>query len=195
MPAKSPLYPDYLPVRPEGFTATLEVPLQDIPEPGNRADPELPEIKTAKAQLKNITPRIGTEIRGVQLNQLSKDGLDQVALLAAQRGVLVFVSSYFINKGRKNQNLTIFIQERARVCRYWYRQAERDRCPLWTPPQGMALSNLDPPAALRCNTSIPLWDILRALDLSSTLYMQTRRCKYINSLQQCHSAHHCSLMY
>jgi sulfonate dioxygenase len=89
--ASAPLYPAYLPVRPEGFTPTLDVPLQDIPEAGCRADPSLPEIRTPDSRHKNITPRIGTEIRGVQLSQLSVEGLDQLALLAAQRGVLVFV--------------------------------------------------------------------------------------------------------
>ncbi|KAL2217153.1 alpha-ketoglutarate-dependent taurine dioxygenase [Thermoascus aurantiacus ATCC 26904] len=105
MPAKrtEPLYPDYLPVRPEGFTPTLDVPPMDISEAGSRADPALPDIRTPKAQLKNITPRIGTEIRGVQLSQLSKEGLDQVALLAAQRGVLVFREQDFADIGPDRQ--------------------------------------------------------------------------------------------
>jgi len=94
MPSKTsePLYPEYLPVRPEGYTTTLDVEPFEADEPGLRADPKLPEIFTSKAKIFNITPRIGTEIEGVQLSQLSKEGLDQVALLAAQRGVLVFVS-------------------------------------------------------------------------------------------------------
>ena len=88
-----PLYPHYLPVRPEGFTPTLDVPPFEAAEPGLRADPAKPDLLGAKggASVLNITPRIGTEIRGVQLSALSKAGLDQVALLAAERGVLVFV--------------------------------------------------------------------------------------------------------
>lgn len=87
-----PLYPHYLPVRPEGFTPTLDVPPFEAAEPGLRADPAKPDLLAAKgASVLNITPRIGTEIRGVQLSALSKAGLDQVALLAAERGVLVFV--------------------------------------------------------------------------------------------------------
>jgi sulfonate dioxygenase len=98
--ATEPLYPVYLPVRPEGFTPTLDVPAFDADEPGLRADPQLPEILDSKAALKNITPRVGTEIRNLQLSQLTQDGLDQVALLAAQRGVLVFVStSHFLYGG------------------------------------------------------------------------------------------------
>lgn len=90
--AAEPLYPAYLPVRPEGFTATLDVPVFDAEEPGLRADPELPDILSSKTTLKNITPRVGSEIHGLQLSQLTPAGLDQVALLAAQRGVLVLVS-------------------------------------------------------------------------------------------------------
>ncbi|KAB8079335.1 hypothetical protein BDV29DRAFT_151939 [Aspergillus leporis] len=101
--ASAPLYPAYLPVRPEGFTPTLDVPLQDIPEAGCRADPSLPEIRTPDSRHKNITPRIGTEIRGVQLSQLSVEGLDQLALLAAQRGVLVFRDQDFADIGTGRQ--------------------------------------------------------------------------------------------
>lgn len=87
-----PLYPHYLPTRPEGFTPTLNVPPVDATEPGLRADPAKPDILGAKGVgVQHITPRIGSEIRGVQLSALSKAGLDQVALLAAERGVLVFV--------------------------------------------------------------------------------------------------------
>ncbi|KAL0263350.1 hypothetical protein SLS55_002330 [Diplodia seriata] len=73
-----PLYPHYLPVRPEGFTPTLAVPPFDAAEPGLRADPAKPELLGAKgASVQNITPRIGTEIQGVQLSALSAAGLDQ----------------------------------------------------------------------------------------------------------------------
>jgi sulfonate dioxygenase len=86
-----PLYPSYLPTRPEGFTAAHEVPPFRAEEPGSRADPAKPELYTPKAAFKNLTPRVGTEVHGLQISQLSKAGLDQVALLAAERGVLVFV--------------------------------------------------------------------------------------------------------
>lgn len=90
--ATEPLYPEYLPVRPEGFTPTLDIPPFVVEEPGLRADPALPELLSPKTILKNITPRVGTEILGLQLSRLTPAGLDQVAPLAAQRGVLVFVS-------------------------------------------------------------------------------------------------------
>ncbi|KAL4872998.1 hypothetical protein BDV12DRAFT_182626 [Aspergillus spectabilis] len=101
--ASEPLYPAYLPVRPEGFTPTLDVPAFDAEEPGLRADHALPEILSPKANFKNITPRVGTEIRDLQLSQLTAAGLDQVALLAAQRGVLVFRGQDFADIGPERQ--------------------------------------------------------------------------------------------
>ncbi|OJJ64360.1 hypothetical protein ASPSYDRAFT_39078 [Aspergillus sydowii CBS 593.65] len=101
--AAEPLYPAYLPVRPEGFTATLDVPVFDAEEPGLRADPELPDILSSKTTLKNITPRVGSEIHGLQLSQLTPAGLDQVALLAAQRGVLVLRDQDFADIGPERQ--------------------------------------------------------------------------------------------
>lgn len=86
-----PLYPAYLPTRPEGFTATINVPEFDGDEPGLRADAAKPALTKAGAVLDDLTPRIGTEVTGVQLSALGKEGLDEVALLAAERGVLVFV--------------------------------------------------------------------------------------------------------
>lgn len=90
-PSALPLYPDYLPVRPEGPSKPIDVPPFDIEELGSRANREKPDIFTPSAQIKNITPRIGAEIRGVQISHLTADGLDQLALLAVERGVLVFV--------------------------------------------------------------------------------------------------------
>lgn len=97
--ATQPLYPAYLPTRPDGFQPTLDVPYFEAEEPGARADSSKPSIFKSGAKVENLTPRIGSEIRGVQLSQLSKAGLDEVALLAAERGVLVFVS--FISRKEK----------------------------------------------------------------------------------------------
>jgi sulfonate dioxygenase len=92
MPAE-PLYPAYLPTRPDGFSATIDLPPFDSDEPGMRANRSKCSILASGAGVKDITPRIGSEIRGVQLSQLTESGLDEVALLAAERGVLVFVSA------------------------------------------------------------------------------------------------------
>ncbi|KAK2812902.1 hypothetical protein FQN50_000923 [Emmonsiellopsis sp. PD_5] len=112
-PAPSePLYPAYLPVRPEGFSATIDVPPFDIIEPGSRADPAKPEIFTPTAQIQNITRRIGTEIRGVQISQLSNEGLDQMALLAAERGVLVFHPTMGYPKGTGPEFQVVYADEK-----------------------------------------------------------------------------------
>ncbi|KAL4955287.1 hypothetical protein BDW69DRAFT_204622 [Aspergillus filifer] len=97
------LYPDYLHVRPDGFTPTLYIPAFDTVEPGLRADPSLFDVLTSKTGIKNITPRVGTAIRNLQLSQLTPAGLDQVALLAAQRGVLVFRDQDFADIGPERQ--------------------------------------------------------------------------------------------
>lgn len=89
--SSEPLYLAYLPTRPDGYMPTLDVPQFEADEPGSRADPLKPAIFKVNAKITNITPRIGTEITGVQLSQLPPAGLDEVALLAAERGVLVFV--------------------------------------------------------------------------------------------------------
>lgn len=91
--SSTPLYPAYLPTRPDGFTPTIDVPPFDGEEPGIRANTSKPHLLVPGVESTNITPRIGTEIRGIQLSKLSKEGLDGVALLAAERGVVVFVSS------------------------------------------------------------------------------------------------------
>ncbi|KAL7627953.1 hypothetical protein AAE478_002149 [Parahypoxylon ruwenzoriense] len=98
-----PLYPAYLPTRPDGYAPALDVPYFDADEPGRRADPLKPTLHKAGANLTNITPRVGTEIKGVQLSQLSPAGLDEVALLAAERGVLVFRDQDFADVGFDKQ--------------------------------------------------------------------------------------------
>nr|XP_019045132.1 hypothetical protein I302_07048 [Kwoniella bestiolae CBS 10118]OCF24062.1 hypothetical protein I302_07048 [Kwoniella bestiolae CBS 10118] len=49
------------------------------------------------AKVKKLTPRFGTELRNVQLSALTHRGLDDLALLAAERGVLVFRNQDFKN--------------------------------------------------------------------------------------------------
>lgn len=90
MPSE-PLYPAYLPTRSDGYVSPEAVPLFEAEEPGNRANPSKPSLLKPGAAVTNITPRIGTEIRGLQITNLGKEGLDEVALLAAERGVVVFV--------------------------------------------------------------------------------------------------------
>jgi len=50
-----------------------------------------------------MSPYIGTEIRGIQVSQLSKEGLDELALLVAERKVVVFRNQDFKDIGPDNQ--------------------------------------------------------------------------------------------
>lgn len=58
---------------------------------GKDADPSFPDLlPPGKVQVDNLTPTIGSEVRGVQLSQLTKEGKDQLALYVAQRKVVAF---------------------------------------------------------------------------------------------------------
>jgi sulfonate dioxygenase len=50
-----------------------------------------------------LTPRVGTEIRGLQLSQLSNAQRDDLALLIAERGVVVFRDQDFKDIGLEKQ--------------------------------------------------------------------------------------------
>ncbi|EIW86476.1 TauD-domain-containing protein [Coniophora puteana RWD-64-598 SS2] len=71
-------------------------------DPGSRAlkhaDP-LAFLKNA-ARVVQLTPRLGTEVRGVSLLSLDGDGRDQLALEVARRGLMVFRDQHeFIDAG------------------------------------------------------------------------------------------------
>lgn len=70
-------------------------------DPGLRANPKLPNLLPPEGPqvVKRITPKLGTEITGVQLSQLDDKGKDELALLVAQRGVVVFREQDFADHG------------------------------------------------------------------------------------------------
>ncbi|KAI8298534.1 Alpha-ketoglutarate-dependent sulfonate dioxygenase [Colletotrichum sp. SAR11_59] len=113
--ASHPLYPAYLPTWPDGFQPTIDVPFFEADEPGVQAKKsnKLSVFKTPDAKVENITPRVGTEIRGVQLSQLSGAGLDEVALLAAERGVLVFHPTMGYPEGTGPEFHVVYADEQA----------------------------------------------------------------------------------
>ncbi|KAJ7087902.1 hypothetical protein B0H15DRAFT_922888 [Mycena belliarum] len=87
--AKDPSYPFYFPY----FDVNEKFPPTEIFEftdPGTRADPAKPHLLTANTTKRNISPYIGTELRGVQISQLSSAGLDELALFTAERRVVLF---------------------------------------------------------------------------------------------------------
>ncbi|KAJ6590848.1 hypothetical protein B0H10DRAFT_1960910 [Mycena sp. CBHHK59/15] len=81
---KGPSYPFYFPY----FDETEKFPPTDIFEftdPGTRADPSKPHLLTPNVRTHDLSPYIGTEVNGVQISNLSSEGLDELALFAAQR--------------------------------------------------------------------------------------------------------------
>lgn len=80
-------YPAYLPV----WTKSEFPPWQEVPytDAGHRATPDKRHLFKEGSTHRQITPAIGEEIHGVQLSKLSKEGLDDLALLAAERGLLI----------------------------------------------------------------------------------------------------------
>ncbi|KAK9449858.1 uncharacterized protein V1518DRAFT_414870 [Limtongia smithiae] len=85
-------YPNYLPT---WDTSEHYEPLTqfDFVDPGTRADPAFPNLlpeSKADLKLKKLTPKFGSEVRGVQLSQLDAAGRDELALFVAQRGIVVF---------------------------------------------------------------------------------------------------------
>ncbi|GFZ51525.1 Alpha-ketoglutarate-dependent sulfonate dioxygenase [Saitozyma sp. JCM 24511] len=99
------MYPAYLPVWEKSKLPDWEaVPYVD---PGTRATPDKRNLFVAGSMHREITPAIGEEIWGVQLSQLSKEGLDDLALLAAERGLLIFRDQEFKDIGPERQLDTV----------------------------------------------------------------------------------------
>ncbi|TAQ89703.1 hypothetical protein B7494_g1992 [Chlorociboria aeruginascens] len=68
-------------------------PLEEIVPQRDRAffaDPEKKSLLAAASAVQELTPYIGTEITGVQLSKLTDAQKDELALLAAERGVVFF---------------------------------------------------------------------------------------------------------
>ncbi|WWD06209.1 hypothetical protein V865_004295 [Kwoniella europaea PYCC6329] len=96
-----PKYPQYLPVWDKTkFPDWEEVPYTD---PGSRATKDKKNLFLHGSTHRQITPAIGEEIEGVQLSQLTPEGLDDLALLAAERGLLVFRKQDFKDIGPEKQ--------------------------------------------------------------------------------------------
>lgn len=70
---------------------------------GLDADPELkslfPPSESESIKIKKLSPKLGSEVRGVQLSQLSDQGKNDFALYVAQRGVVVFRDQDLKDKG------------------------------------------------------------------------------------------------
>ncbi|KAI0380398.1 TauD-domain-containing protein [Hypomontagnella monticulosa] len=82
-------YPNYLPTwNPEQKYGPLQ-PFEHY-EHGKDADTSYPELLPEGTTITDLTPTIGTEVRGVQLSSLSNAGKDQLARFVAERKVVAF---------------------------------------------------------------------------------------------------------
>ncbi|KAJ3506622.1 hypothetical protein NMY22_g17188 [Coprinellus aureogranulatus] len=85
---KGPSYPFYYPYYDvnEKFPPTE---IFEFSDAGLLADKSKPNLLSENAKVNHLSPYLGTEISGVQLSQLSKEGLNELALYTAERKVLV----------------------------------------------------------------------------------------------------------
>jgi sulfonate dioxygenase len=75
----------------------------DHVDPGTRADPKKPHLLNSNVTTRDISPYLGTEISGVQISELTNEGLDELALFAAERKVLIFRNQDFKDIGPDRQ--------------------------------------------------------------------------------------------
>ncbi|KAI0174762.1 hypothetical protein BJ166DRAFT_621194 [Pestalotiopsis sp. NC0098] len=97
-----PLYPAYLPHY-DPLEKVEEVGRFEHDDPGHRADPLKPNLLKHATKVFDLSPHCGTEIQGVQISKLSTEGLDELALLCAERGCLVFRDQDYIDIGFEEQ--------------------------------------------------------------------------------------------
>lgn len=81
-------YPNYLPT----WDDVTYPPLESFEhrDHGLDADTTYPELLAPGVELTELTPAMGTEIKGVQLSKLSNAGKDQLARFVAERKVVAF---------------------------------------------------------------------------------------------------------
>jgi sulfonate dioxygenase len=98
-------YAAYLPVY-DTTTKFSPTEVFDVDDRGHHADPAKPNLlskENGALKASKITPRVGTEIIGLQLSQLTDDARDELALLIAERGVVVFRDQDFKDIGPRKQ--------------------------------------------------------------------------------------------
>ncbi|KAL1968637.1 hypothetical protein VTN77DRAFT_1463 [Rasamsonia byssochlamydoides] len=98
-------YKQYLPVYDTvtKFPPTEPFDFQDRGLLADKAKPNLLQPGNPDVVVTNLTPRIGTEIRGLQLSQLTDEQKNELALLVAERGVVVFRDQDFKDIGPEKQ--------------------------------------------------------------------------------------------
>ncbi|KZT61064.1 TauD-domain-containing protein [Calocera cornea HHB12733] len=81
-------YKEFLPTWPKyNYDPHVEL---DVKDKGFLADPEMKALLGAATKRDDMTPTIGTTLEGIDIRQLSDEQKNELALLTAQRGVVVF---------------------------------------------------------------------------------------------------------
>lgn len=95
-------FPDYLPTWEPGIWHD-DFPMFEFHDPALRASKEKPNLLSG-VTLRHITPRMGTILTGVKLQELSDAGRDELALLISERKVVVLRNqSAFLHAGPQYQ--------------------------------------------------------------------------------------------
>ncbi|KAH9893769.1 TauD-domain-containing protein [Xylariomycetidae sp. FL2044] len=98
-------YSKYLPVYDQETKFPPLEPFEFV-DRGLRADkvkPHLLQLNDPNVKVTKLTPRVGTEITGLQLSELTDEQKDELALLVAERGVVVFRGQNFKDVGIEKQ--------------------------------------------------------------------------------------------
>ncbi|KAL3421626.1 alpha-ketoglutarate-dependent taurine dioxygenase (TfdA family) [Phlyctema vagabunda] len=98
-------YVHYLPVYDNTTIFPATEPFDVIDKGGlaDKAKPHLFSTNDPKVSITRLTPRVGSEIKGLQLSELSDDQKNELALLIAERGVVVFRDQDFKDIGPQKQ--------------------------------------------------------------------------------------------
>ncbi|KAN0112187.1 TauD domain containing protein [Hyaloscypha variabilis] len=98
-------YDRYLPVYDETttFPPTETFEFVDRGLKADKSKPHLLNPQNTKVEVTKLTPRVGTEIKGLQLSELTDVQKDELALLIAERGVVVFRGQDFKDIGVEKQ--------------------------------------------------------------------------------------------
>lgn len=83
-------YPEYLPQWDRSWHCEPDVPLENIFQPGALADPKKPNLIRPGVKVSHLSPSFGSVVEGIQLSSLDDSAKNELSLLVAERGVVVF---------------------------------------------------------------------------------------------------------
>lgn len=100
---KNAKYPEWLPTwdPKQNFPQYADDLNAGFVDRGLYASPQLDRLfsENGSYKLKKLSPKLGSEVKGIQLSQLTNDQKDDLALFVAQRGVVVFRDQDLKDKG------------------------------------------------------------------------------------------------